>query len=431
MTTSKLYRFLKKALLQVSFVALASAPTNPKWTTRDTRPDLLLSAFDNIEEKAIQQFVATVLLSISEDFLRSNDLKVLIEAQEESLLQVAMSNIVGELKKWQADVFPTYIGRLFETWQNDSEQALRIWYQGLKQLMTGEKSTRASLAFAWPNMEHHLRNAFLKVEAIIDDIDFHQNGLIRLARSITTLIKEPEVFFHRNPWAILHKELVNRLKPMFDIDRLGIMDIIQNQKYDSIRIPRIAVAEIGVEISDNKTFFKTLFDCSVFENCSEKAKELNKRYHDTFGSNHLHMMALSESHREWLSIPDVFRNDPLRSKGEAVWKEAFKNFQKFYAHCDESELGKMVAIQSDKFNELDYHHLGLTCQKLIRIAGVNGAVEDEFCSRKPVEKHPYCPEHLGYTEERDGKVYKTVKAVIGQEAKVRKIIILISNLNIT
>ena len=130
--------------------------------------------------------------------------------------------------------------------------------------MTGEKSTRASLAFAWPNMEHHLRNAFLKVEAIIDDIDFHQNGLIRLARSITTLIKEPEVFFHRNPWAILHKELVNRLKPMFDIDRLGIMDIIQNQKYDSIRIPRIAVAEIGVEISDNKTFFKTLFDCSVF-----------------------------------------------------------------------------------------------------------------------------------------------------------------------
>ena len=415
LSKAKLEKFAKRALLQVAWTALASVPTSPKWSTRDTRPDLLFSAFDDLEEKAIQQFVATILLAFSEDFLRSDDIEAIVKGQQETVVQVAMTNVLKKFKKWDSNAFPK--GLNHEAWNGESQGALNVWYEKLQQIMTND-GNRASLMHSWKKLKRHLQESFHKVEALIDNREFLENGIIRLARAITTLVQEPEVFFHRNPWAMIHEELTVHLKSMFDIDRLGIMDIIRKQLYDSTKIPRMAIAELGGELCGD-VFFKTLFDFSVFQEGSERFKTLNKKFYESFGSNHLHMLSLSDDHRAWLALPDVFRNDPLQSEGKKVWIEAFDHFKTFYSHCDESNLGKMVALQSPKYNELDYRHLQIRCQKLVRIAGVNGAVEDEFCSRAPVEKQPYCPEHIGHTADQQGQVYEVVRKIIANESKVK------------
>ena len=410
----KLEKFFQRAVLQMAYAALASVPVSPFWSSRKDNPDRLFSAFEDITEKATQLFVANILLACSEDFLRSGDLEALVNGHEESVIQVAMANVHGKLKKWKSEVFPTYL--LQEVWNGESKDAVRVWFDALNELMSGGR--RASLNHSWPSMSRPLRNAFVKVENAIFDTGSQENAIIRLARAITTLIKEPEVFFHRNPWAMLHEELIEHLKGMFDIDRLGIMDRIRKEQYESRKIPRVAVAEIGGELC-GQLFFEKLFDFGVFQNDSEKMKSLNRKFRETLGSKHLHMAALGNDERAWNLIPDVFRNDPLRSEGAAIWNDAFQKYISYYEQSSELKIGDIIVIQSAKLKELDYDHLGLKCQKLIRRAGVNGAVRDEFCSGKLVEKQPYCPIHLGSTANSNGHIYDAVKLIITKQKEVR------------
>ena len=413
----KLEKFFQRSVLQLAYAALASVPVSPFWSSRVDNPDRLFTAFDDLTEKAIQQFVANILLACSEEFLRSGDLEAMVYGQEDSILQIAMANLHRHLKKWQSEIFPTYL--LHEVWNGSSKDAVKLWYEMLSQLMTGKKNS-ASLTKSWPSMTRPLRNAFMKVETTIFDTKAQENAIIRLARAITTLVKEPEVFFHRNPWAMLHEELIEHLGSMFDIDRLGIMDKIRKEQYDSRKIPRVAVAEIGGELC-GELFFKKLFDFGVFQNDSEKMKKLNQKFNQSFGSSHMYMAALGNDERAWKLIPDVFRNDPLESDGKRKWMDAFQKYMSYYARCAEFKMGDLVVTQSNKFHELDYDNLGLKCQKLIRRAGVNGATENVFCSGKLVEKQPYCPVHLGSTANSHGHIYDAVKTIISKQKQVIKI----------
>ena len=416
LSNAKLEKFFQRSVLQLAYTALASVPVSPFWSSRRAQPDRLFSAFEDLAEKAIQQFIANILLACSEEFLGSGDLEALIRGQEDSIIQVAMANLHKTLKKWKTEVFPTYV--LQEAWDPTSKDAVKIWFQTLEQLMTGRKN-KASLIHSWPSLTRPLRNAFVKVETVIFDTKCQENAIIRLARAITTLIKEPEIFFHKNPWAMLHEELIEHLSSMFDIDRLGIMDKIRKEQYESRKIPRVAVAEIGGELC-GKLFFEKLFDFGVFQNDSTKMKRLNNKFRQTYGSNHLYMSALGNDERAWSLIPDVFRNDPLQSDGRDIWNDAFQKYISFYARCAEAKVGDLIVSQSEKFSELDYDHLGLKCQKLIRRAGVNGATENEFCSGKLVEKQPYCPIHMGNTANSHGHIYDAVKTIINKQKEVRK-----------
>ena len=304
LSKAKLEKFAQRSLLQVAYTALAHVPISPFWGSRRDDPDRLFSAFEDLEEKATQQFVANILLACSEEFLRSSELEALVKGRDESVLQVAMATIHKKLKKWQTEVFPTYLPQ--ETWQVNSRDAVRVWFEKLSELMIGE-SNRGSLTKSWTSMKNPLRNAFLKVESLIWNTKFHENAIIRLARAFTTLVKEPEVFYHRNPWALLHEELNQHLNSMFEVDRLGIMDVIRNQLYEVRKIPRVAIAELGGDLCGD-LFFKKLFDFGVFQNDSEKMKELNEKFRQSFGSHHQYMLALGNDERAWKAIPDVFRN---------------------------------------------------------------------------------------------------------------------------
>lgn len=411
LTNAKLVKFYQRSVLQMAYAALASIPVSPFWNSRKSNPDRLFSAFEDIAEKATQQFIANILLACSEDFLRSGDLEALVRGEDDSVIQVAMANIHKVLKKWKSEVFPSYLQH--EVWIGTSKDAVKLWYEKLEMLMTGRRKG-ASLIKSWESMTRPLKNAFIKVEKAIFDTRGQENAMIRLARAMTTLVKEPELFFHRNPWAMLHEELVEHLKSMFDIDRLGIMDIIRKEQYESRKIPRVAVAEIGGDICGD-LFFSKLFDFGVFQNDSEKMKRLNNKFRQSFGSSHLYMAALGNDERSWRLIPDVFRNDPLSSEGKEIWNDAFQKYITYYAQCAEFKVGDIVVSQSPKYEELDYQNLKLRCQKLIRRAGVNGATEDEFCMGQLVEKQPYCPLHLGNTANSNGHIYDAVKTIINKQ----------------
>ena len=74
--------------------------------------------------------MATALLSLSEGFLRSQDLKDIVEAKDEVAMQSAMKKVQKVFQGWSTDLFPTYLPQ--ETWNNRSEDAVRVWYNQLR-----------------------------------------------------------------------------------------------------------------------------------------------------------------------------------------------------------------------------------------------------------------------------------------------------------